>query len=354
MLERVHQLIRHETSPPDGVIALLVNTLIGTNGTLYQLKDTATKIHQLHQPHFFFLERHGKVIGNVTVCEREVTINNQKASSFYLRYFAFDPIFQGSSEKGRANSHFHNYFKAFFSNSQLNPTIPSTGKSIFWAFIDPENLRSFNMNERFGFQTIREFRTWAFSRVRPKPYAVEALQKNDQQEVLEMIEAFYANHSFFSSTHLFTNGQYYVLRENGEIIAGIQANAVSWKIKSLPGWSGQFLLRTARFIPGIRKLINPENHQFLATEGLFWKPGYENMVEKLLEGVLSKTDHHSLLIWEDSESSCLADLNLSWGFIQQMKKDHFIHVVAKFNEYTEAEIETIKQQFVYLSGFDMT
>jgi hypothetical protein len=354
MLERVHRIIRHETSPPKAVLELLTNTYIGTNGTMYQLQDTARKIHQLNKPHFFYLERNGKAVGNMTICERTVVVNHQEIDSFYIRYFAFDTVFQGSTQKGHANSAFHHYFKAFFAGSNLNPTIPSTGKSVFWAFIDPENLRSFHMNERFGFQTIRQFRTWAFSRIHPKNKSIERLKKEDHQKVLRLISDFYKGFNFFSTVHLFENDDFYILRDKGEIIAGIQANPVSWKIKSLPGFSGKMLLKTAPYIPGIRKLISPNNHRFLATEGLFWKAGYQDRVSDLLEGVLSLTDHHSLLIWEDTQLERISALNVKWGFIQRMKTDNPVNVVARFNGYDQKEVDAVKAKPVYLSGFDMT
>jgi len=107
-------------------------------------------------------------------------------------------------------------------------------------------------------------------------------------------------------------------------------------------------------LPGIRKLINPEDHRFLATEGLFWKPGKEGFVERLLEGVLSITNHHSLLIWEDHQSHLLNKLPINWGFIQKIKKNNTVSIVAKFNGYSLAEIESFRSNPKYLSGFDMT
>lgn len=354
MLERIHQVIKHEKSPPSIVVDLLRETLIGTEGTLYQLMDTPEKIHQLHSPHFIYLERHGKAIGNVTLCERQISFAHETVRSYYIRYFAFQKLFQGSSKKGNARSGFHQYFEEFFKTSNLNPIQPVYDKSIYWAFIDPENARSFNMNTLFGFETIGSFKTKAFSRVRPKQRNVERLSTIEQPAVMQEIKTFYRGYNFFSSTHLFENNNYFVLRENNEIICGIQANPVHWKIKSLPGLQGKLMLKLAPYLPGIRKLINPKAHRFLATEGLFWKPGKENFVASLLEGVLSITNHHSLLIWEDQQAHLLNKLPLNWGFIQKIKKDNTVSIVAKFNGYSLAEIESFRSNPKYLSGFDMT
>ncbi len=354
MLERIHKLVKRDTIPPQSVIDLLKNTLIGTNGTLYQLLDTAEKIHALHEPTFIYLERNGKVIANFTICKREITIGNDKAPSLYIRYFAFDSVFQGGNKKSIGNSGFHQYFKALFESSNTNPIAPAHEKIMYWAFIDPENLRSFNMNEQFGFQTIGKFRTTAFSRVNPKKHNVERASQKDYKTILESLNLFYSGYQLYSTIHLFEHNNYYIIRKNDEIVCGIQANPVHWKIKSLPGATGKIMLKYAPRIPRIKKLINPENHRFLATEGLFWKSGYENEVTQLLEGVLAETGHHSLLIWTDSNHDFLEELSIKWGFIQRMKKDNEVHIVAKLNNYSAEEINALKSQPKYLSGFDMT
>ncbi|OIQ36902.1 MAG: hypothetical protein BM555_01800 [Crocinitomix sp. MedPE-SWsnd] len=355
MIERIHRLIKHETNPPNSVIELLSNTTIGTAGSLYQLLDTKEKIHQLHKPHFLYLERNEKAIGNVTICERPISMNGRTQDSLYIRYFAFDEVYQGGSKKGNGISAFHHYLKTLFNTSNLDPLEPEANKSVYWAFIDPENARSFNMNEQFGFETIGKFRTTAFSRVTPKnSVKVSRIQKNEREGVLAAIKSFNEEYSFFSDVHLFDNGDYYVLKENNEIVAGIQANPVHWKIKSLPGLKGKILMNAAPYIPRIRKLINPKNHKFLATEGLFWKKGFENRVEELLGAVLHQSGHHSLLLWTDTNNTRLSELQINWGFIQKSKKDNLIHIVAKFNGFETSEIDQIKKSKKYLSGFDMT
>ena len=142
MFERIDKLIQRNTAPPQSVIDLLKNTLIGTQGTLYQLLDTEEKIKDLQQATFFYLERNGKAIANFTICKREITINNSQAPSLYIRYFAFDGIFQGGKNKSRGKSAFHHYFKELFLTSNANPVLPEFKKILYWAFIDPENLSS--------------------------------------------------------------------------------------------------------------------------------------------------------------------------------------------------------------------
>lgn len=354
MQERIHKLFKRDTIPPQSVFDLLKSTLIGTNGTLYQLLDTEQKIHDLHQPTFIYLERNEKAIANFTVCKRDITIGDSTAPSLYIRYFAVAHLFQGGQSKSEGKSEFHAYFKALFNTSNYNPVLPKYEKVMYWAFIDPDNFRSFNMNEQFGFQTIGSFKTTAFSRVNPKHTTVERAKSNDHKFILGAIRSFYKGYQLFSPIHLFEHDHYFLIRKKGEIVCGIQANPVHWKIKNLPGISGRLMLKLAPKIPRIKKLINPENHQFLATEGLFWKPGFECEIVNLLEGVLAITGHHSLLIWTDSKNDSISELAIKWGFIQRMKKNNLVHIVAKFNGYSDKEISELRERPKYLSGFDMT
>jgi hypothetical protein len=355
MIERIHQLVKRSNTAPKSVIELLNNTLIGTEGSLYQLLDTETKIHDLVDPNFIYLERNEKAIGNVTICERLVKLNGEEEQSLYIRYFAFEKIFQGGSSIGKSNSAFHEYFKHLFCSSNMDPVNPEKNKSVYWAFIDPQNLRSFNMNKKFGFQSVGTFRTKAFSRVSPKLIkGVEQIADKEKESVLQDIKAFYNDFNFFSAVHLFDHNNYFVYKFNGEVVAGIQANPVRFKIKSLPGISGKFLIRALPFIPRLNKLINPHEHKFLATEGIFWKDGHQDKVQRLLEGVLYKTKQHSLLLWYDDSNQMLEKLDIKWGSIQRLKKDNPIHIVAKFNGYDQEEIKSISTSKKYLSGFDMS
>jgi hypothetical protein len=353
-LERIHPLIQHDVVPSEALIDLLKNTLIGSQGTLYQLLDTPTKIVQLKNSHFFSLVRADKLLGTFTICEQEINLLGCTHHSYYIRYVAFDAKFQGGFKKGKSNGGLHRFFKNFFEASTFDSAPTNDGKSIYWAYIDPDNLRSINLNNRLGFEQIGSFKTSVFSRVDPKNKLVERIKSEDKNEVLNLVTSFYDSFQFFTRESLFFDDNYFVLRVNGELVCGIQANPVQWKIKSLPGLSGRILIKIAPYIPRIRKLIQPNNHRFLATEGLFWKDGFEHKLTELLEGVLAITGHHSLLIWSDGEHDFLEKTKINWGFIQKMKKDNSVAIMAKLNGYSQQELADLKKAPKYISGFNVT
>ena len=356
MENRLANRIQHATVAPQSVIDLLKNTLIGTEGSLYQLLDTSEKIHRLDQPHFFYIERHQKALGTVTICERNVNLTHHVKQGLYIRYFAFDPMFHGSGNKARErNSIFDQHWKKIFETGNLNDTESDIKSTFFWAYIDPQNLRSFRMNERFGFESAGSFETIAYSRFRPKKSMdVSRMRSDEKSETLAMIRDFYKDYCFFSDVHLFEQDQFFVLKKDGKIVAGIQANPARFKIISLPGLGGKIALKLFPALPFMRSIIYPAENKFLATEGLFWLPGYAHCVDELLAGVLAEMNHHVLMIWEDKTSHRIKSLKLKWGLLQRIKKNNEVNIVLKTVNLPPHEEKILRSAPKYLSGFDMT
>jgi hypothetical protein len=346
---RFLNLVKQTSEPTPNIIKLLESTTIGTNGTLYRLLDTKVKVHLLANPTFIYLERHGVVIANITLCERRVNILGTHTLTHYIRYFAFSKSFQGSGSTTGSNSSLTAYLLKFFTAQD------KASKSLFWAYIDPQNIRSLNMNNRFGFSTIGTFQTIAFSRFYPtKKENVTLLQKNEEQIVLKELKASYKNHLFYQEDQLFKDNMYYILKVNGAIVAGIHARPVHWKIEALPGFFGKFILKYVHKLPLLSRIINPQNYRFLCTEGFFCKAGFEGRLSELFEGVLEKTGHNSLLIWKDNNDLSLKELKIKWGLLQKIKANNPINIVAKFQNYSQEEIAAITMKKKYIRGFDVT
>ena len=360
MNEHLSKLIKHSTTPNKEVIDLLSDITIGTDGAKYSHLHTPKKINTLYRPHFFYLSRHQKALANVTICERPMYVNQNPVDSFYIRYFAFAPSIQSSSSKAKKtnkNTFFDTYLKTLFSTSNLNVKQPEHHSSLFWAYIDPHNNRSLNMGARFGFNTIGYFKTYGFSRFYPKlSKNISKIKKKKKKEVQSKIKAFYKDYALFSDVHLFKNNDYFVLKDNGKIIAGIQTHFVHWRIDAMPGLKGKLAVKLLPYIPFVNKIINPKSYKFLATEGLFWVEGHKHQLQELLESVLAIQQKNSMLMWFDDADykmvSAVESLNL--GLIQKIKSDNSIEIVAKFNQFDETLKQSILNTKKYISGFDTT
>lgn len=359
MFQHLKNIVTHTHEPDKSILDLLVNTTIGTNGAKYQHLHTTKKIHSLFKPHYITIRRNEKVVGNMTVCERKLFVKEKKIDSLYVRYFSFAKLFQSSGKQNKKSrqSIFEKYLKELFSTSNMDVYNPDHKQSIYWAFIDPENNRSWNMAGRFGFETIGYFSTYAFSRFFPKKNkSVGRIQPVEIESIWKDIKLFYKDYTNLSKTHLFENDNYFVYRENGKIVAGIQVFDVHWRIDAMPGTKGKILVNTLPYIPFVRRIINPKNYQFLATEGLFWKEGFESKVEELLEAVLAESGKNSMLMWfDDGDDKMINQFNaMNVGLMQKMKSDNSIEVVAKFNNFDSELKANMVNSKKYISGFDTT
>ena len=359
MFERLKNIVTHTKKPDKAILDLLLNTTIGTNGAKYQHLHTANKINKLVNPHYITVRRNNKAIGNMTVCERPILVQNQKVNSLYIRYFAFQSLFQSSGKQNinKRKSIFEAYIKVLFDTSNINVHQPEYKPTVYWAFIDPQNNKSWNMASRFGLETIGYFSTYAFSRFFPKKNKnVSRIKASEQGAVWQNIKTFYKDYTNVSKTHLFQDNNYFVYRENGKIVAGTQVFDIHWRIDAMPGKKGKMLVNTLPYIPLLRRIVNPKNYRFLATEGLFWIDGYQSKVELLLEAVLAEKNRYSMLMWfDDSDDKLIHQFkSMKFGVMQKLKSDNSIEIVAKFNHFDE----TLKQKMIaskkYISGFDTT
>lgn len=356
---RLSNIFKHAHSHNPAILDLLVNTTIGTNGAQYTHLHTPVKIGFLHKPHFFTIYRKEKAISNITICERPIMVQEELIDTFYIRYFAFDKRFQtrGKANKKGKPSLFQQYFTQLLATSNLNVEAPLFNSAIYWAIIDPENNRSLQMAERYQFESIAKIKTWAFSRVNLKrDENVTPIKAEEKETVWNHLREFYQHHSGLSKVHLFESDNYFVYRENGKIVAGIQANPVVWKIHALPGKHGKKLVKILPYFPFINRLMNPKKFSFLATEGLFWVPNQEDKVKKLLEGVLAIQQCHSIMLWTDEKDHKLNKQIQACkpGLLQKIKADQAVDLLMKFNQVPENLKSKIKSSLQYISGFDTT
>ncbi len=357
----LHQFIKQSPTPPKEVVELLSDITIGTNGAKYSHLHTTSKINTLYHPQFIYLKRHQEAIANVTICEQPIYIKKQLTDSFYIRYFAFKQTLQTHNKLTKTNNKrqtfFDKYLQQLFNTSNLNINQPQHNPSLFWAYIDPHNSRSLRMGKRFGFKTIGYFRTYGFSRFYPKLNKnVSRIKKEEQAVVKKHLLEFYKDYAFYSNIHLFKHNDYFVYKHKGKIVAGIQTYNVHWRIDAMPGKKGKIIVKILPYIPFIRRIINPKNFKFLATDSLFWLDGHQDKASTLLESVLAIQQKNSLLIWLDDADYKLIDVmqSLKLGLIQKLKSDNAIEIVAKFNHFDEELKNEILNTKKYISGFDTT
>jgi hypothetical protein len=344
------------------MVHLLEDTIWGTPGAMrYQHLDTAEKIAALPRPWFLYLEKEEETIGVLCLDQRQI----DGMDAFYIRYFSFA---EGMRRKGtdeaeheipasRGQGAFKRFSSSFFEKPNALLESASTTKAIFYAYVELENARSRDMVKQMGLNQCGQFNTLVFSRLFPKKNEnVRRARPDEQPQLRRLVAQHYQNHAFFTDHGLFYKDNYFVLEVNGQVVAGLQAHVVHWKVMEIPKLSGKIMMTLMPWIPLLRRLFNPNAFNFAAIEGLFWLPGHEHQIQNLLEGSLATLGLHTALLWLSPESPVheTVKANVSMGLLQRFKNNLPATVVMRPYGYSEEELELLMKHPPYISAFDST
>ena len=287
----------YEEATPE-LIQFLERTILGTNGARYQHLNTAKRIKELDNPLHLSLIRNEKIIANITFCRR--------GKNWYIRYFAFDSLFQSSSKTGntKRNSVLRNDLKQFFKDK-----LDSGEVDCFYAYIDPKNDRSFDFAKELGFAKESTLYTQTFSRLSPKSSKRVKILDFDNPLLKEKIRSFELESFFHDVT---TSDRFYgVISADNNLLAIAAINHLNWKIIRLPGRFGKALTKIIPYLPFFRKLIVPKNHQFLGLDHVWAQKDNPRLYMELIESILAIEKTNLAIWWTDSRVKKITPLN--WG-----------------------------------------
>jgi RimJ/RimL family protein N-acetyltransferase len=322
-------------------VALLQHTTYGTHGPQYRHTGQAEKVAHLVGPHFFELWQGDELAGTYCLSERLVQTWAGPVPGYYGRYLAVAVAHQG---------HGYGHLLKQEAVRYIERTRP--GPQLFYSYVEGANVRSLQISAKAGFHALAQLEALAFGRLYPRrDLRFGQLPAAEQPAMRARLAAAYQAHGLVQFDHLFDQDNYFVLRENGEIIAGVQANPVRWRIVAMPGASGKLLLHVLPHVPVLRRLINPANHEFAALEGLYVQPGREPELLALLESVLAHFGYTSALVLLDTNSPLHTYLKGSGklGLLQAIKHPTYSRVLVKLNG-----LPPMPTQPLYASAFDYT
>lgn len=324
-------------SPSKETIDLLSSVTLGSNGARYRHIGIENRINQLHNPLYLNLTLRNKPIANVTFCKRQ--------KDWYVRYFAFDQLFQSAptkKQKSRGKGKLNQQLNDFFSNAIESENEPS----LFYAYIDPRNDRSLWMSETFGFTSISKIATQTYSSLNPKNRGVRKLK--DKRMIKNLVNNQFGGRPFYHPYQTFNDSPFYVLEENGEIVAFAKSHKAEWVIEQLPGRRGKTLKNIIPFIPVVNKIIRPNAHQFSAIDSVWVKGNDPKYFESLAQGVLVEDNHKVLHWWVDQKEPLWNSLKdkVNWGLLHKINGVHLVNLVVRSKEKNELD------KAAYISAFD--
>jgi len=312
-----------EPEPSDELIEHMYNTVMGQPGSFrYQHTNLVDRMKTPGENYFMYLRKSGKMMGSVGFCGKPAQTNGVAHDSWLIRYFSIKAPMRSVPKKRKEKTDLKEENKRssvlgrFIQPVFAEPSLLKDGDqkkdqpSIIYAIIEQKNLRSMNFSSQMGLETVGEMASFSFSRLTPRssPRVVQ-LPEEEQAGMLSMLKEYYRDYTLFFTEPLFKNNDYYVIRQDGRVVAGIQIYPVTWKIVDLGSKSANRLARIIASIPFVKKRVTPEEVQLLAFDGIYCEPGYESALYELMEGVLAQSNRYLAMMMVDISSQLYTIFN---------------------------------------------
>ena len=361
--------VQVETQPGNEIQDHIKATVLGTPGKIrYRHTSFAEKFPFLGKIYFLILLKSDRLLGSVAFSLRDIRSGDKKHRSWYIRYFSIraplrDATYKRKRAKKSEKPGRDNLLKTtadpFFSEpDQLaEGTRFEDDRSLIYAYVEKDNLRSWNFSESVGFETVGKIRTVLYSRFKPKKHPeVHPLAEEEKDFIRTRLLDFYKDYNMYTDQNIFYNDQYLVWKENGRIVAGCQANPEMWDIIHIPGFLSKVFLKGLTRLPYISKRFDPKFLKFVAFEGIWYDPEYETCLLPLIESALSLHNRYLGMLWLDGKSHVmkLSDSLGKRGLLYRFFKTAQGDIRVKFINWKEKDIQEFSRRPSYLSCFDMT
>lgn len=332
----------HEFTPE--IIRFLDETTWGTSDTLYEHKKTDERVAQLQDPVLATLRIDGELGSMVVIERRTLRVQDREIKGYFFRYLASKLPFRKRRLLG------------VYSQKVVRLIVEDEeDEAFFYASVEARNHRSQNFLHKLGYQDQTTVGTIGYSRFFPRrDHRMERLLVSEQEDILNLLNGYYQNHSLVHYSYLFQNNNYFVLKEKGKIIAGCQVHPATWVLRNIPGKLGGFFLRCIPYIPLVRSIVNPNNFKFLTFEGFYVEKGRESELVKLFESILHHFSLKACLIWLDERDPLYQALLKigKHGIMKNFVDNASVKILAIPDRTSEFTLQHIKSQPLYISTFD--
>jgi len=360
--------IEVETSPSEELMEHMHQTVMGQPGGMqYHHTDLEQKMKSGDENYFMYLRKSGKMLGSVGFCSKPTETAGVTHDSWLIRYFSIKAPIKGVPKKRKTKADLKDenkrttvlgrFIQPVFANpAQLREEKTSADQpAIIFAIVDQTNLRSMNFSAQMGLETVGSLAAFTFSRLRPRRSdRIETVEENQRADILKQIKEFYKDYTLFYSDSIFSNNDYFVIKEGGRMVAGVQIYPVSWKIVDFGNKLTNMAAGLLGRIPSLRKRINKDEISFLAFDAIYCEPGFEKVLYELLEGVLERTKYNIAMMMMDLESDLYALFreNKKLGILHKIQGNSYADIRVRFIHMPDA----VKQQFydktTYIPTYD--
>lgn len=330
---------------PEEAFQFLDSISWGNEGALYEHKNTKERIKAIKNPILLGIYEGDHIRATAVFVTTTVTENHKRYHLIYVRYFASSKEIRG---KGIIK-HFSIKVMELIRESE-------TEQTIYMGCVEKENKSSYKVVQSAGYSKFGTVKTLGFSRWFPNDdkRIQQVLKKDEQDEVIALLTKQYERHALARFDYLFLKDNYYVIREDGDIVAGCQYHRAHWVIHNMKGLMGNIIMKGVPIIPVLNTLFNPKRFEFLAFEGIYVKSGYEDQLYALFEGLLAKEHLKSSMFWLGETCPIRTQLLKKGhlGLIHRFVKDSDIEIMTAYKNITASEITDMTSKPLFASAFD--
>jgi len=362
--------VRVSDHASEGIVDILNHAVQGSEGGLrFSLQGIAERITAYKDKiRFVSLYKKGQVTGTVGSCFRISGQGKLRYPASYLRYLAFQTVYQSDTTWRRKSKETIRPEKDFsFKQKTLEifgkphlldlQDVFEGDKHVMYAFVESMNERSKNLVHQAGYEYIRSFLTVAFSRFSPKADPrVSRITDRERREMEDLLMEFYKDYAFFTTDYAFFKNNYYVLRENNQIVAGVCTIPTTYKVYDVPGVWGWVMMKVLPSTPYFRRLFRPGEFRYLVMDAVYCREGHEAKLATLFESVCAAEGFHTGLMWLDDRSKLFDKVRTGsrMGALNRILNAKPGLVYVKFLNFTEEEKEAFYDSPAYISGFDFS
>ena len=361
--------VRKVRKADDEITDLIKSTVLGSEGGMqYVMLNTPERLRSYRDSlSFIALYKRNSLKGVIGLCRRITSNNGVQYPSAHLRYLTVQSAFRVERAPGKAGTlesatvdSFKQKIFSIFRDPQLaagDEGDGGTGPNVLYAYVESRNERSRNLINQAGYEYIRSFLTVAFSRFNPKPHpSVKRLSPEEEPAMARLLEEFYSGYCFYTDEFSFYDHKYYVLRRNGEIVAGVGAIPARYRVVNIPGVWGWMMMKVLHRAPYFRRLFQPEEFRYIILNAIYCREGSEELLPDLFGAVCAEEGYHTALTWLDDHSRLYETLrtNRRMGALNRMLNAKPGLVYALFSGLTPGETEKFYDSPAYISGFDFS
>jgi len=357
-----------ESSPGEELIEHMSGTILGMPGGFrYQHTDIVDRLSNLGENYFMFLRKNGKMLGSVGFCGRHTSTTGLAHDSWLIRYFSIKapmrtvPSRKKEKEDLEASSRRSTVLGRFLQPIFADPSrlrVDPEGDalpSVIYALIDQKNLRSLNFSAQLGLEKVGEVANFSFSRMNPRnSERVGQLPLEDREHMMSLLVDFYRDYTLFVPDPIFKDNLYYVIREAGQIVAGVQVYHITWRIIDFGSGPANRVIRMITGIPWVRRRLNPDALRLLAFDAIYCEPGHERDLYELLEGVLERTGVYVGMLMMDTGSGLyrIFSRNKKFGVLHRLLGTFVSEVRARFINFPEEVRNHYLEHPTYIPTYD--